>query len=134
MTVTAIGPLLDQDGISAARDIEQGEHGPQLCVRAWSIPAGGFRRAQSARIPIDCNHDESWIGEVVDLQLRGRFLWAIGHLQTKPPDWLGPWYWSGKIDSRERDGGDAILQALAITRSPRQQGFDSIRFGSMTGT
>jgi len=67
-------------------------------------------------------HDEGWMGKVVDLQLRGRFLWAIGHLRTKPPEWLGPWYWSGKIDSRERDGGDAVLQALAVTRSLRQQG------------
>jgi hypothetical protein len=120
MTVTALGPLLDQDGISAAREIKQGERGPQLYVNAWATPADLVRRTQPARIPIDYAHDENWLGEVVDLQLRGRFLWCIAHLKSQPPEWAGPWFWSAKSNARESDGGDAVIEAVALTTHPRQ--------------
>lgn len=59
--------------------LRRDHRGPELRRRSYMTPAYETRRRQAARIPVDIDHDHRPRGQVIDLQLRGRYLWGICH-------------------------------------------------------
>jgi hypothetical protein len=56
-------------------ELRQGPDRPEVRTRAWQTPPDQVRRVQAAEIPIDCDHDHRWVGEIVHPELRGDNLW-----------------------------------------------------------
>jgi HK97 family phage prohead protease len=94
---------------------------------AWAAPAGQVKRVQRSPLRVDRNHDHEWIGEVIDLQMRGGNLVAVAEVSDEveavarvrvgdttiavPHDL----FWSA-----EHTTGDSIeLLALSLTTAPR---------------
>jgi hypothetical protein len=134
VSTTVIGQLLDSLGQAARTEqtvIPNNEIGfdVRLEHRAWATPCDEVRRYQAARIPILEGHDYGLpLGEVRHLELRGRYLWAVGELDDDYDLEALPPLWFSAATNHHRDGSDILIDHVGIVEATAQIGTEPIRF------
>lgn len=68
MTQTCIGIVTDALG------------GASSAGRFWSTPSRQVLPVQDAPLLVDVDHNSSWVGEIIHLELRDKNLWAVAHI------------------------------------------------------
>jgi hypothetical protein len=97
--------------------------------QTWACSALEVRHEQAPIIPLNLEHDrELQVGEVVGLHRHGDSLWAI--CEAGADRLLGfdqPLFYSVEGSARAADGGDVVIEGLALCTQPRHVAVQSVR-------
>jgi hypothetical protein len=124
-TLTIAGTITDRDGLAVQRSIGWDGHRATETRSFTSYQAKEFRATQARDLPVNIEHDDIEIGEVVHLEEHGGSIVAVAVVNgarcvelLKPSS--APRYWSAEFT--HRGGRDIALTGLAIVAQPAIRG------------
>jgi hypothetical protein len=134
-----IGEVITADGIARQQYVVQPEpervgpllyraRPPELRRRSFALRATEVRTAQAPWIGIDYGHDRDRIlGHVEHLErLPSGAVYAVGTIYGERPE--GTLYFSPATTERRSDGGDVLIERIALTGSPAQICLEEVSF------
>jgi len=121
--ITLLGPTLTEIGHCHRKEI--GDNG-KLETRAWACSALNVRHQQPAMIPLNIDHTEHRVGQVIGLHRRRGRLFAIAEADADELlDFDEPIFYSAETTMRP-DGTDVLVEAVALCTRPAHVGLDPV--------